>query len=141
MKGFLAPLRPWGATILTVALAATLPALVHAASDTGNFVKGTVKGAGSRGKTIILANDRYPALYTGKFGDCLGGNSLVDVTGFDAAYYADNMTVMFHLTGTTKIKHDNIMGMAQTLAWRLLKANYCISLHLCRCLYGTPRCE
>ncbi|OBT42344.1 hypothetical protein VE00_06493 [Pseudogymnoascus sp. WSF 3629] len=110
MKGFLAPLRPWGATILTVALAATLPALVHAASDTGNFVKGTVKGAGSRGKTIILANDRYPALYTGKFGDCLGGNSLVDVTGFDAAYYADNMTVMFHLTGTTKIKHDNIMA-------------------------------
>ncbi|OBT58993.1 hypothetical protein VE04_00815 [Pseudogymnoascus sp. 24MN13] len=110
MKGFLAPLRPWGATIPTVALAATLSALVHAASDAGNFVEGTVKGTGSRAKTIILANDRYPALYTGKFGDCLGGNSQIDVTGFDAAYYADNMTVMFHLTGTTKIKHDNIMA-------------------------------
>lgn len=109
MKGFRTALRPWGATIVTLALAATLPALIHATSEEKHLVKGTA----SPGKKVkLLANDRYPALYTGKFGDCLGGHSLVDVTGFDAAYYADNMTVMFHLTGTTKIKNDNIMGMA-----------------------------
>lgn len=112
MKGFLAPLGPWGTTIVTVALAAALPALVHATTEYGTLVKGT----GVREKVKLLANDRYPALYTGKFADCLGGHSLIDVTGFDAAYYADNMTVMFHLTGSTKIQNDSIMGMAQTLA-------------------------
>ncbi|KFY96280.1 hypothetical protein V498_02750 [Pseudogymnoascus sp. VKM F-4517 (FW-2822)] len=107
MKGFRTALRPWGATIVTLALAATLPALIHATSEEKHLVKGTA----SPGKKVkLLANNRYPALYTGKFGDCLGGHSLVDVTGFDAAYYADNMTVMFHLTGTTKIKNDSIMA-------------------------------
>ncbi|KFY45777.1 hypothetical protein V494_00776 [Pseudogymnoascus sp. VKM F-4513 (FW-928)] len=108
MKGFLTALRPWSATVMVLALASMLPELCHATTTTesGNRVKGT----GSRGKTKLLENDRYPALYTGKFGDCLGGHSQVEITGFDAAYYADNMTVMFHLTGTTKIKHDNIMA-------------------------------
>lgn len=123
MKGFLAALRPWAATIVTVALAATLPALVQATSEDENLIKGT----SMHGKTRLLANDRYPALYTGKFGDCLGGHSLIEVTGFDAAYYADNMTVMFHLTGSTKIQNDSIMGMAQTLASRLSKANHCLA--------------
>lgn len=112
MKWFFPARRPWGATILTVALAAMLPALIEASQENGNFVKAT----GGRGKAkILLANDRYPALYTGKFGDCLGSHSQVEITGFDAAYYADNMTVMFHLTGSAKIKHDNIMGMALAL--------------------------
>lgn len=137
MKGFLTALRPWSATVMVLALASMLPELCHATTTTesGNRVKGT----GSRGKTKLLENDRYPALYTGKFGDCLGGHSQVEITGFDAAYYADNMTVMFHLTGTTKIKHDNIMGMSQTLVCISLKANCCFSVYLCGCLYGYSR--
>ena len=54
-----------------------------------------IVGTDVKGVTRNLANDRYPALYTGDFGDCLGGQSLINVTSFDAAYYADNMTVLF----------------------------------------------
>jgi hypothetical protein len=141
MKGFLAALKPWGATIVTVAMAATLPALIHATPDgngnEGNYVKGSLN---KHGKIQMLLNDRNPALYTGKFGDCKGGHSLLDITGFDAAYYKDNMTVMFHLTGSTMMKNESIMGMAQTLARRLPEANHCYSVHLCRCLYGNSMC-
>jgi len=34
---------------------------------------------------------------------------VINVTAFDAAYYADNMTVLFHLTGTTNLKNDSVM--------------------------------
>ena len=68
-----------------------------------------IQGTDKFGVTRNLANDRYPALYTGEFGDCLGGQSLINVTSFDAAYYADNMTVLFHIEGTTNIQNDTIM--------------------------------
>jgi hypothetical protein len=41
----------------------------------------------------------------------MGGSSLLNVTAFDAAYYADNMTVLFHLMGTTNLRNDSIMSM------------------------------
>lgn len=63
---------------------------------------------GTSGDTIYLLDDRKPALYTGNFGDCLGG-SLINVTRFDAAYYRDNMTVLFHLTGSTQLANDSLM--------------------------------
>ncbi|KFX93587.1 hypothetical protein V490_04776 [Pseudogymnoascus sp. VKM F-3557] len=118
MKGFLAAMKPWGTTIVTVALAATLPALIHATPDgngnEGNYVKGSLN---KHGKIQMLLNDRNPALYTGKFGDCKGGRSLLDITGFDAAYYKDNMTVMFHLTGSTMMKNESIMAFISVDAY------------------------
>lgn len=60
-------------------------------------------------KVVYLLENRQPALYTQSFGDCLGG-SLLDITRFDAAYYQDNMTVAFHLEGTTKLTNESIMS-------------------------------
>jgi ML-like domain len=58
--------------------------------------------------TIWLDDDRQPALYTQSFGDCQG-DSLINVTRFDAAYYKDNMTVLFHLGGNTALANEDIM--------------------------------
>lgn len=100
----------------TLALISTLPTFVHAEENI-TYVQGT----NAKGVTRMLANDRYPALYTGPFGDCLGGQSLMNVTGFDAAYYADNMTVLFHLTGTTNIRNESIMSMLHRMHGRRSK--------------------
>ncbi|KAF7954667.1 hypothetical protein EAE96_005786 [Botrytis aclada] len=70
---------------------------------------GYVTGTNSAGKTIELLNSRTPALFTGNFGDCMGGQSLINVTTFDAAYYADNMTVLFHLAGNTNLQNESVM--------------------------------
>lgn len=71
-----------------------------------------IKGLGLDGVNRDLDVSRYPALYTGDFDDCLGGESLFNVTKFDAAYYADNLTVLFHLDGTTSIHKENLIRMA-----------------------------
>ena len=63
-----------------------------------------------RADNTNLDPNRQPALYTENFGDCLGG-SLLDITRFDAAYYADNSTVVFHLQGTSTV--SGIMLMMQ----------------------------
>ena len=55
-----------------------------------------------------MRDDRWPALYTADYGDC-SGESLINVTRFDAAYYRDNMTVLFHLEGETALVSENIM--------------------------------
>ncbi|KAK0609351.1 hypothetical protein B0T17DRAFT_501693 [Bombardia bombarda] len=68
-----------------------------------------VYGTDGSGVTRQLAVDRYPALYTGDFGDCLGGESLFNITKFDAAYYADNLTIVFHLDGHSNIKNESLM--------------------------------
>ncbi|CAK7238534.1 hypothetical protein SEUCBS140593_010785 [Sporothrix eucalyptigena] len=68
-----------------------------------------VYGTDSHGVTRQLAADRTPALYTSDFGDCLGGKSLFNITVFDAAYYADNMTVVFHLDGTSRVNNESTM--------------------------------
>ncbi|KAK4548171.1 hypothetical protein LTR36_010040 [Oleoguttula mirabilis] len=59
-------------------------------------------------ETVYLADDRRPALYTGNFGDCLGDSS-INVTRFDAAYYKDNMTVLFHLEGSSALANESLM--------------------------------
>lgn len=69
-----------------------------------------VQSTNSAGETVYLADDRKPALYTQNFGDCLG-SSLINVTRFDAAYYQDNMTVLFHLEGNTNVANESIMSM------------------------------
>ncbi|OTA58631.1 TRP-domain-containing protein [Hypoxylon sp. EC38] len=68
-----------------------------------------ITGTNLDGVTTRLALDRTPALYTGDFGDCLGGQSLLNVTKFDAAFYYDNSTILFHLDGTTNLRNESIM--------------------------------
>ncbi|KAF2458372.1 hypothetical protein BDY21DRAFT_420989 [Lineolata rhizophorae] len=63
---------------------------------------------GDDGETVWLQDNRKPALYTDDFGDCLGESS-VNVTRFDAAYYKDNMTVVFHLAGETALVSEALM--------------------------------
>lgn len=70
----------------------------------------TISVTGSDGTVKDLAVDRYPALYTGDFGDCMGGQSLLNITSFDAAYYADNMTVLFNLAGTSNLRNESLMS-------------------------------
>jgi hypothetical protein len=57
---------------------------------------------------VNLPDNRQPALWTENFGDCLG-NSLIDVSRFDAALYLDNLTVTFHLQGQSVVSNLNLM--------------------------------
>ncbi|CAO2651235.1 Nn.00g095320.m01.CDS01 [Neocucurbitaria sp. VM-36] len=60
------------------------------------------------GRLMRVRDDRQPALYTADYGDCLG-ESAINVTRFDAAYYKDNMTIIFHLAGDTALTNEAIM--------------------------------
>jgi hypothetical protein len=64
------------------------------------------------GEAVLLRDNRRPSLYTQDFGDCMGSSS-INVTRFDAAYYKDNMTVLFHLAGETALKNESIMSTAE----------------------------
>jgi hypothetical protein len=86
-----------------VLLLAFLSFLAPALAKETKAVKTTVDG-----KTVWLKDSRRPSLYTGDFGDCMG-SSTVNVTRFDAAYYKDNMTVLFHLEGNTAVKNESLM--------------------------------
>jgi hypothetical protein len=57
---------------------------------------------------VLVRDDREPALYTADDGDCLSGNSPINVTLFEATYYQDDMTVAFHLGGNTHLTEDEI---------------------------------
>lgn len=58
--------------------------------------------------TVALRDDRRPSIYTQDFGNCAGESS-IDLTRFDAAYYKDNMTVQFHFAGSTQVISDSVM--------------------------------
>jgi hypothetical protein len=94
-----------------------------------------ILGTNADGVTQYLEDNRYPALYTGNFGDCMGGQSLLNVTAFDAAYYADNMTVLFHVYGSTDLRNESIMSV---FPMRIVPywANLFFSVHLRRSLYA-----
>ncbi|KAH8659559.1 hypothetical protein BGZ61DRAFT_485756 [Ilyonectria robusta] len=68
-----------------------------------------INGTGIDGVSRELDVSRYPDLHTGDFADCMNGESLFNVTKFDAAYYRDNLTVLFHLSGTTNIRQEALM--------------------------------
>ena len=70
---------------------------------------GWVEAFDQDGQQIWLRDNRKPSLYTGDFGDCQG-DSVINVTRFDAAYYRDNMTVMFHLQGNTALTNESLMS-------------------------------
>lgn len=94
---------PRWARSVAFALGSILTATAHARNTT------YISGTSLDGVTTSLAVDRTPALYTGDFGDCLGGQSLLNVTKFDAAFYYDNSTILFHLDGTTNLKSEALM--------------------------------
>lgn len=54
-----------------------------------------------------------PALFTGDFGDCMGGQSLINMTSFDAAYYDNNgdMYVLFNIGGVSNLRNESVMCM------------------------------
>ncbi|CAN9458316.1 unnamed protein product [Alternaria sp. RS040] len=74
-----------------------------AADEDDTWVVGVVNG-----KKWKVRDDRQPSLYTADYGDCLG-ESAINVTRFDAAYYKDNMTIIFHLEGETGLRREDIM--------------------------------
>jgi hypothetical protein len=106
------PLFPASWTTAFVSSLALLNTIipVQAQSSTDSSLD-TISGTNAQGVTQTLLVDRYPALYTGDFGDCMGGQSLINLTSFDAAYYADNMTVIFNLAGTTNLRNETVMCM------------------------------
>src|SRR5271154_3532707 len=83
--------------------------LASASNGTSSGIQ-WVEYTGTSGQTVWLQDDRRPALYTQNFGDCQG-DSLINVTRFDAAYYADNMTVLFHLGGHSALTNESLMRM------------------------------
>ena len=91
------------------ALLTLLPSLIGsatAADDNTQYVTATVDG-----QQVRVKDSRQPSLYTGSFGDCLGTGGALNVTRFDAAYYQDNMTVLFHLGAETALTNESIMSM------------------------------
>ncbi|KAI5370770.1 putative ML-like domain, transient receptor potential channel Flc/Pkd2 [Septoria linicola] len=90
--------------IWTSLLALLLACLCHpvtAADRWFNYQQGD-------GTTVVLNDNRQPALYTEDFGDCLG-SSTINVTRFDVAYYKDNMTILWHMAGETGVADDDVM--------------------------------
>lgn len=130
----------WSVLLLLVVAFLTLcqPSLAA-----GNNPAGTkyVQVTTSDGQTLSLPDNRKPALYTKNFGDCLG-SSLINVTRFDAAYYKDNMTVLFHLQGNTAVRNESLMSMGlPRKSWRLwADGRQCtlVSSHMARVDSNSP---
>ena len=98
-------MAPWsrGGTLLLLLVFSVLSVVVRAKTE-------YTYGTDEHGVTRALPLDRYPALYTGDFGDCLGGESLFNITKFDAGYYADNLTIVMHFDGVSNIKNESLMS-------------------------------
>ena len=88
----------------------TLLSLAKVSSAVTSNDKQYVQYTNNEGQSVLLADNRRPALYTQAFGDCMG-DSLINVTRFDAAYYKDNMTVLFHLEGSSALTNQSLMRM------------------------------
>ncbi|CAH0019216.1 unnamed protein product [Clonostachys rhizophaga] len=82
-----------------------------------------IQGTGIDGVQRNLDVSRYPALYTQDFDDCLQGQSLFNITKFDAAYYADNLTVVFHLDGVTNVRNENLVLYLNIEAYGISRFN------------------
>lgn len=68
------------------------------------------------GESIAVRDDRQPSLWTQKFADCSGDPQIV-VSRFDAAYYQDNMTVLFHLEASTELNNQSLMSMSASIRY------------------------
>lgn len=98
-----------------------------------------VTATDDNGQSVYVRDNRQPSLYTGNYGDCLGDSS-INVTRFDAAYYKDNMTVLFHLAGDTSIVDEGLMSESCSLSFYfwLAAANVEQSVHCRLCLRRVP---
>jgi hypothetical protein len=121
------------AFVSSIALFHTLIPAV-AAQDSSSSAPATLQGTNAQGVTQTLLVDRNPALYTGNFGDCMGGESLLNLTSFDAAYYADNMTVLFNLAGSSNLQNESLMCTYKSRDSGCRNANPSSSIHLRRSL-------
>ena len=97
--------------ILLIATILTFCPTTLQASDDDDAAK-YVQAADADGERIWVRDDRRPSLYTQDFGDCMG-SSLINVSRFDAAWYKDNMTVLFHLEGGTNVANDSLMSTSK----------------------------
>ncbi|KAK7946140.1 TRP-like ion channel [Apiospora aurea] len=90
---------------------AWMPVIASAALLSTSWARETayINGVSLDGIRSVLAVDRTPALYSGDFGDCLGGQSLLNVTKLDAAFYFDNSTISWHLNGNTNLRSEKLM--------------------------------
>ncbi|KAL8832065.1 MAG: hypothetical protein Q9170_005032 [Blastenia crenularia] len=100
----------FGYTILTILISLSLLPVTSASNVGDKDGKKYVEATSDAGDSIWLPDVRKPALYTQNFGDC-SGSSLINVTRFDAAYYKDNMTVLFHLEGNTNVANEMYIGV------------------------------
>lgn len=117
--------RPWSAVLLLIVSFLSLIDLSLTTDDLW------IQTTDSAGETIYLRDDRKPALYTQDFGDCLG-SSLINVTRFDAAYYQDNMTVLFHLEGNTNFANESIMSMlSHAIHWQVPTDSFSVHWRFC----------
>lgn len=91
-----------------MALRGVAPFLFPVGTIDGRSSPGLCIATDSAGNRVYVPDNRRPSLYTQSFGDCQG-NSLINVTRFDGAYYRDNMTVTFNLEGHTSVKNDTVM--------------------------------
>ncbi|KAI4926764.1 hypothetical protein J4E85_007059 [Alternaria conjuncta] len=89
--------------LLAAGLLLTTPVGSVNVDKDGTWVVGIIDG-----DKWQVRDDRQPSLYTADYGDCLG-KSAINVTRFDAAYYKDNMTIIFHLEGETGLRREDIM--------------------------------
>jgi ML-like domain len=88
---------------------------------------------------IYLPDNRKPALYAGNYGDCLG-SSLIKVNRFDASFYRDNMTVTFHLGGSTNLTSEALMSTLCSPALRFLASlTNIIAVYIGVFAYGESR--
>jgi hypothetical protein len=98
-------LNLWNVILVLLSLLSVIPQTTLAASN-GNLITYQT----GQNEVVYFEDNRRPALYTGHFADCLGsGKSQLSVTRFDAALYMDNMTVAFHIQGTTALKRESVM--------------------------------
>lgn len=120
-------------------LTAVLLAIMASASSVMAQDTVLIEGTDRHNVTRELAVDRYPALYTGDFADCLGGESLFNITKFDAGYYADNMTVVFHLDGATNVRSEDIVcEFGYTIRYFFLVAATLLTIKFLQCTFPSP---
>ncbi|KAG8629144.1 hypothetical protein KVT40_003009 [Elsinoe batatas] len=100
--------QPFSVAITALLSLLLLPAISAQDTQTRDGVRYVQIIDQTTSRPTLVPDNRKPALYTGNFGDCLG-SSLINVTRFDASYYADNMTIMFHLAGTTALVQESLM--------------------------------
>jgi len=96
------------ALLAVVALVCCIQPALSASNDSDSSTRWVTYTDPATGNTEYFDDARKPSLYTGNFGDCLG-DSLINVTRFDAAYYKDNQTVLFHLTGNSGLMNESMM--------------------------------